>query len=559
MTREGQSRPMDLRRQLREVTALAEAALDAELWRLLTVRGLVHGLPELVRARGVNPGSVYRLHAASIPLRVALIEAGSPDRSLTYGALNDAACRFAQALQRVGVDRGDRVVLFMHNSLEFAIAAAACAKLRAGATPVSYRLTGAELRYILRDASPRALVYDAELAHAVRDADPAACGVRARFFVGTAQDGDAGGTGMAAALAEHAPIEPQTLRDEPELILYTSGTTGRPKGAVRTLKGSSLQQLLRLLQVIPMRHSDVHLVAGPLYHALSGGFATLNNGMGATVVMMKRFEPEAFLATVSRLRVTSATAVPTMLRDLAALPADVRARYDLRSLRLIVSSGSALEPALVREFAAAYGPSLLYNLYGATELGWVTVARPRELLDRPGTIGRPVPGCDVVLMGEGGRELGADEVGELFVRSDLLIRGYHQNEEATTKARMGQAFGVGDLARRDADGFLYIAGRKVDMVVSGGVNVYPAEIEVALGEHPDVVEAAIIGVQDERWGEALRAFVVPRAGVTLGAEALEAFLRERLAGYKIPRQWRFLAELPRNPTGKVLKRALPAD
>lgn len=549
---------MELRRYFDEGRALAKAALDAQLWRLLTARGLVHGLPELVRAGGVNPGSVYRLHAASIPDRVAIIEAGPPDRSLTYAALNDAACRFAQALQAGGVRRGDRVVLFMHNSLEFAIVAAACAKLRAGATPVSYRLTGAELGYILRDAAPRALVYDAECARAVKDADPQACGVRARFSVG-AGEALPGDVSFDAAVASHDAIEPKTLRDEPELILYTSGTTGRPKGAVRTLKGSSLQQLLRLLQVIPMRHTDVHLVAGPLYHALSGGFATINNGMGATVVAMKRFDPEAFLATVSRLRVTSATAVPTMLRELAELPVEVRARYDLRSLRIVVSSGSALGPALVRAFAAAYGPDLLYNLYGATELGWVTVARPRELLDHPGTIGRAVPGCEVVLVDDGRRELGADAVGELFVRSDLLIRGYHQNEEATDEARLGQAFGVGDLARRDAEGFFYIAGRKVDMVVSGGVNVYPAEIEVALGEHPDIVEAAIIGVRDERWGETLRAFVVLRSGVGLTGDLLETYLRERLAGYKIPRQWRFVDALPRNPTGKVLKRSLPVD
>jgi len=308
--------------------------------------------------------------------------------------------------------------------------------------------------------------------------------------------------------------------------------------------------------MVPLKHGDVHLVAGPLYHSLAGGFTLVNIGLGATLLVMPRFRPEEFLALVERWKVTTSAVVPTMVRELVELPEEVRRRHDLSSLRAVVVGGAALEYPLVKRFAEVYRPDVLYNLYGATEVGWVTIAGPRDLLDRPGTIGRVIPGCEVVLLDETRREVPPGEVGELFVKSDLLIEGYHRNAEATRSSRHGDHFTVGGLARRDADGFFFLVGRKLDLVISGGVNIYPAEVEQALLFHPGVRDAAVIGVPDERWGEALRAFVVAADGARLDAEEIAGFLRERLAGYKVPKQWRFVPDLPRNPTGKVLKREL---
>jgi fatty-acyl-CoA synthase len=531
----------------------ARAAWNADLWRMLNPLDMARGIPTLVRSRGLHPGAVFSLHAAARGDDVSLVDADGGGAARTYASLNTRACQLANAFARAGVGSGDRVLVVLPNCAEFVEVWAACAKLRAAAVPVSYRLTSPEIAYILSDASPKVIVYDQTLRAVVHGAITGAA--PALFEVGGA-DAPAPVIVYEFALATAPSNEPPAGTRDPELILYTSGTTGRPKGAVREMKGSAILQLMGLLRLMPLRAGDVHLIAGPLYHALPGGFATVNLGLGATLVLLRKFDPEAFLAAIARYRVTTATAVPTMLRALCDLPFEISARYDLTSLRVVIAGGAALEHSLVRDFAARYGSQLLYNLYGATELGWVTIAGPGELLDKPNTIGRAVPGIEILLRADDGRALGVGEVGELYVRSELLVRGYHGNDEATQKSRFGDAFSVGDLAMRDADGCYFLSGRKVDMVVSGGVNVYPAEIEAALSTHDDVLEAAVIGVPDPQWGEALRAFVVLRNGSTQDSDALVAFLRARLAGYKIPRQWRFMGALPRNPTGKIMKRAL---
>jgi fatty-acyl-CoA synthase len=535
-----------------DIAESARAIWRAELWRMPRVRGTAAALGALLGGK-LDPGTVFRLHALARGENLAVIDG---EQRLTYGELNRRACRLANTLVAQGIGRGQSVVLMLHNSAAYLEAQAACAKLRIAAVPVSWRLTSPELAYILEDARPAALFFDAELAPAVLGAGAREKGVRCLFSVGGPAPGC---TPFEEALASGTEEEPPTGGESPAIVIYTSGTTGRPKGAVRTFKGqSSLKELVRLLRMVPLRYADVHLVTCPLYHSLAAGFTTVNIGLANTIALLRKFEPETFLAAVARHRVTSTALVPTMLRALVDLPGEVRAKYDLSSLRVIVVSGAALEHALVRDFAAAYGPDLLYNLYGATELGWVTIAGPRELLSRPETIGRAVPGCEIRLLDEEKREVPAGEVGELFVKSDLLIDRYHGNPEATTAARHGDFFSVGDLARRDADGFYFMAGRRVDMVISGGMNVYPVEIEASLLQHPAVAEAAVIGVRDEVWGEALRAFVVPRSGATLDLEELQAFLRGRLAGYKVPKQYRVVDALPRNPTGKVLKKDLRA-
>ena len=343
--------------------------------------------------------------------------------------------------------------------------------------------------------------------------------------------------------------------DDAAVVVYTSGTTGKPKGAVRKFPKDTIQAAMRFINETPMRVDDVHLVTCPLYHSTAFGFLSLSHLLGATAVLMDEFKPEPFLELVERYSVTSTAMVPTMLHRVMELPEEVRNRYDTRSLRIVFAGGAPLPAPLAIDFMDTFG-DVVYEFYGATETGLVTLAKPEDLRAAPGTIGKAIPGNDIRLLDDGKRDVPTGEVGELYVKNKLLVAGYHKDEEATRSSMVDGYFSVGDLARRDREGRYFIEGRKRDMVISGGVNVYPAEVEGVLEQHPDIAEVAVVGVPDREWGERVRAFVVPRAGATLDEGALKVFARERLAGPKVPRDFVVIDALPRNPTGKVLKREL---
>jgi len=302
-------------------------------------------------------------------------------------------------------------------------------------------------------------------------------------------------------------------------------------------------------------HDDRHLVTGPLYHSAGPAFVAVLMWLGATVVLMEHFEPEAALAVIARERITCTLMVPTMLVRLGALPDEVRRRHDTSSLRWVMSAAAPLATENARRFMAQFGP-ILWNFYGATETGVVTLAGPADHLTRPGTVGRALRGNEVRLYGEDGREVPVGAIGELYARNSMLIAGYHKNAEATQRSQRDGFFSVGDLARVDADGFYYMEWGKKDMIISGGVNIYPREIEDHLLTHPAVLDVAVVGVPDPEWGETLRAYIVLRAGHSATAAAIADHCRGVLADFKRPRQVVFLDELPRNPTGKVLKREL---
>jgi fatty-acyl-CoA synthase len=277
--------------------------------------------------------------------------------------------------------------------------------------------------------------------------------------------------------------------------------------------------------------------------------------LGGTVVLLEHFDAEEVIAAIDREKITTSMMVPTMYRRLVELPEAIFSRYDTSSLRRFVSGAAQLPPPLQEAVARRFGP-VLCDFYGSTETGWNTLALPEDLAKKPGTIGRLIEGNEIKLLDEDGREVGANEVGQVYVRSDMQIEGYHRNEAATRSSMRGDFFSVGDLAYRDEDGYYFLAGRKTDMVISGGVNIYPKEVEDCLHAHPEVIDAAVIGVPHPEWGESLRAFVVTRPGSALDAAGLVAFAKERLSDFKCPREIHFVDELPRNPTGKVLKKDL---
>jgi fatty-acyl-CoA synthase len=296
-------------------------------------------------------------------------------------------------------------------------------------------------------------------------------------------------------------------------------------------------------------------VTCPLYHSAAPAFVAIMMSLGATVVLQNHFEPEAALAIIDKERVTSSLMVPTMLIRMSNLPKETLAKYDTSTLRWVMSAAAPLTTEAARRFMLQFGP-VLWNFYGATETGLVTLAGPHDHVSRPGTIGRRLRGNEIRLLDDSGRDVPVGEVGELYARNPTLISGYHGNEDATRASQRDGFFSVGDVGRVDADGFYYLESRKTDMVISGGVNIYPREIEDHLSTHPAILEAAVVGVPDPEWGETLRAFVVLRSGEQLTETDVINYCREHLADYKRPRKVTFLPEMPRNPTGKILKREL---
>jgi fatty-acyl-CoA synthase len=516
------------------------------------------GLVEVIRrlaAGDFHPAVVWPIYAADTPDKLVLVEG---ERSLTWRQANARINRLANALRSIGVEPGDRIAIMLRNSIEWFEAMAGCQKVGAFPVFVSYRYTSPEVRYLLENSGASLILFDVAHASVVRESTAGLGFARdRRVAVGPEQEGnDFVPYEIFLALGSEDEPPAEWRRGTSRTILYTSGTTGKPKGAVRDLLKASPTEMLGLLRRVPFRRSDRHLVAAPLYHATGSGFATIHLSLGATVYILEKFDPVGFLATVDRERITTSALVPTMLRAALERAAEERTKFDTASMRMIITTGSTLSEGVLAAAHEVFG-DVVYDLYGATEMGYVSVASPEDKHFCPGTIGRPIPGVDVVLLDDHRHPVPDGEVGELFARSSLTIDGYHGDDAATRASRYGDHFSVGDLAVRDSRGYLHLVGRKTDMVISGGTNVYPAEIEAVLGAHPAIREAAVIGVPDETWGEALVAFIVSRTSAKIpAAEELIAFCKKSLAGYKVPRRFERIDELPRNPTGKVLKQEL---
>ncbi|MBX3232705.1 MAG: AMP-binding protein [Labilithrix sp.] len=507
------------------------------------------GLAELVKVMASgsqNPSKIYRVHAANSPNKPALIWRG---RTSTFAELDRRIDRFAAGLAQRGFGRNQSVILMMKNRPEHLELGAAATRLGAASVAISWRSTASELVYLANHSGARGIALDEELLPVLEEARPhLSSDFLANVFV-------AGDTLDALLESDPRAAKEEAAGEDAAIVIYTSGTTGKPKGAVRKFPKDTMPAAMRFINETPMRIDDVHLVTCPLYHSTAFGFMTFAHVLGNTVVLMDEFKPEAFLSLVEQHEVTSTAMVPTMLHRILELPAETRARYDARSLRAVFTTGAALPGPLANDFMDAYG-DVVFNLYGSTETGMVTLAKPEDLRAAPGTIGKAVPGNDIRLLDDDKRDVAPGEVGELYVKNQVLVAGYHKDAKATSDSMVDGYFSVGDLARRDRDGRFFIEGRKRDMVISGGVNVYPAEVEGVLEQHPAVGEVAVVGVPDREWGERVRAFVVPKLGMTLDEPTLKTFARERLSGPKVPRDFVFLDALPRNPTGKVLKREL---
>ena len=506
-------------------------------------------------------GEIIGVHARLQPDAPA---ARDSCRALTWSQYEARANRLAHALLGLGLRPGDRVAIFAYNGLAWMELYAACAKGGLVAVPVNFRLAAPEVRYLLEDSGAAAVFVGADLVEAmgpVRDQ----AGLPAGRWVQVGGERLAPGyrdyEELLAAGAAHPPavvVRPE----DPWTIMYTSGTTGRPKGAIRSHRSYVLFYLLNAIE-FGFTCRDVGLAVMPMCHVNSVFYAFVFTYLGAPVCVYDRrsFDPEHLLRVLAEERITFTSLVPTHYTMMLGLPAAVRAARDLGHVaKLLVSSAPARRDTKLA-IMACFPSSRLFEAYGSTEAGLVTLLRPEQQLRKVGSIGREIVGTDRLrLLDEEGAEVAEGEVGELWARTPTAFDGYWNLPEATARALRGGWCSAGDLARRDADGFYTLVDRKSNMIITGGEKVYPSEVEQVLAGHPGVRDVAVIGLPDATWGEAVTAVVVARAGAAPEAAALAALARRELAGYKCPREIRFIAdeEMPRTATGKILHRVLRA-
>ncbi len=498
----------------------------------------------------VGASDILAGHAASRPDQPALIEG---DRVVTFAQLNSRANQAAAVMAGLGCGVGDRVAIMAYNSVPGFEISNGLRKSQGIVVPIGYRLRGGEVAYLLNDSGARVVCAGPEFVPVVEEARPQVKGRRAYVALGV--EPPAGWVGYEELMAAAPDREPEvgSAGSLGASMIYTSGTTGQPKGAYRP-QGVNLENVLQVISIFELSDRDLHLMCGPGYHSAVAFFAGLHQLLGATNVIQRKFDAEPALELIARHRVTTTFMAPTLLKRLVDLPEAVRARHDTSSLRALIL-GAAPCPQALKERAVAWLGEVLWEFYGATETGINTVLRPEDQLRKPGSCGTAVPGQEIRLTDEEGVEVPAGQPGEFWVRNGWLAE-YYNRPDATGRSQRDGFFSVGDVAYRDGDGYYYICDRKVDMIISGGVNIYPAEVEAALYAHPAVRDAAVIGVPDDEWGESVKAVVELRPGAKVSEQELIDFCAGRLASYKKPRSVDFVPELPRDLAGKMMKREL---
>jgi acyl-CoA synthetase (AMP-forming)/AMP-acid ligase II len=531
------------------------------------------GFGRLYLAWGPTPALGYMVGELTRPDETAVIdELGA----LTFKEMNRRTNALAHALADEGVGEGDRVAVMCRNHRGFIDATVALSKLGAHCLYLNTSFAAPQIADVVEREEATAIIYDQEFTNLVSGA---AEGRKTYLAWQDPEGGEGNGsrtTDAAASKASQAgerrpssrpvddSLEHLIRRGDPSdavppsehgrTVILTSGTTGTPKGASRQ-SPTSLDPAAALLSKIPLHAGEVTMIAAPLFHAWGFAHFVLAMGLGSTIVLRRKFDPEQTLAATAEHRATALVVVPVMLQRILELPEEVRDRYDVRALRVIAVSGSALPGPLATATMDALG-DVVYNLYGSTEVAWATIATPEDLRAAPGTAGRPPRGTIVKLHDDEGREVPQGDTGRIFVGNEMMFEGY---TGGGSKEVINGLMATGDVGHFDRGGRLHIDGRDDDMIVSGGENVFPAEVEDLLSGHKAVADVAVFGVDDEKFGQRLKAAVVKRTGQNVSEKDLKDHVKANLAGYKVPREIVFVDELPRTATGKILKRDLAKD
>jgi acyl-CoA synthetase (AMP-forming)/AMP-acid ligase II len=495
---------------------------------------------------GLGPATIVAAAAARHPDQVALVDERG---ALTYEQLDRRAAAVAVGLSReLGVGPDGSLAVMCRNHRGFVEALLAGSRCGADLLLLNTEFSGPQLGEVVEREQPGAVVHDEEYHESFEEA-----GLGDRRFVAW-HDGDPGTDRTLEALTEEDPGGAPSSRRQGKLVLLTSGTTGTPKGAPRK---PSLRAVIgpatALLSEVPVRAREPMLIGPPFFHGFGFAYLVLALSLGSTVVMRRRFDPEAALAAIEQRRATAFVGVPAMHQRILQLPEEVRRRHDTASLRALISAAAPLSSALAEGLLQEFG-DVLYNLYGSTETGFGAIAGPADLSAAPDTVGRPPPGTTLKILDDDGSPLGPGDTGHVFVGGGLVFEGY---SGGGSKDTVDGLMNTGDLGHLDDEGRLFIDGREDDMIVSGGENVFPAEVEDVLARHDGVEDVAVIGVEDDDFGQRLRAYVVAGDGAELSEDQLKEDVKANLARYKVPRDVVFVDEVPRNPTGKQLKSELP--
>lgn len=507
------------------------------------------------------------LHLGEVAIRNARLfpnKMGARDlqRSLSFREWNERSCRLANALLGLGLAKGDRVAILAYNRIEWLEIYVALAKAGLVPVPINFRLVGREIRYIVDDAGAEALIVQDELLGQVEAIRSDLALAPDRYVHVGGSRTPPGYRSYESLIGNGSPHEPSAAVRGEDIwsLMYTSGTTGKPKGAIRNHDGNALLALITALDH-GFTRDDTGLLVMPLCHSNSLWYATVLAYCGATTVVYDRqhFDPEHLLQTLSEERLTFTSLVPAHYIMLLGLPDAIRGRYRADSVtKLLISSAPARKETKLAVMEHFRNSRLLEG-YGSTEAGWVTVLRPDEQLSRLGSIGRELTGsAPIKLLDDNGQEVAEGEVGEIYSRTPYTFEGYWQLPEKTAAAFRGPYCSVGDMARRDEEGYYYLADRKSNMIISGGENIYPSEVENLLGSHPAVKDVAVIGIPDHKWGEAVHAVIVLHDERSLAEVELLNWCRNKIAGYKRPRSIAFIRddEMPRTATGKIQHRLL---
>ena len=497
------------------------------------------------------------------PNKLAMVD-DRPDgtlRAFTFSQLNERSNQLANVLLDMGVVPGQSTVVWCgQNSIGLAFMINAARKLGITAVPLNYRLSDEEATYVTDHCDASVVYVDAEFApmfERIRGDLP-----KIEHYLVFDGEVPTAMTDIDARMDAASTGEPKVAEaiEAGSTMIYTSGTTGKPKGALRRGTAGAAQSAAMMAHIgyVP---DDVYIPTGPLYHSGPGGFMGIAQALGQTVVLQRKFHPEDWLRLVEKYQVTSTFAAPTPIRMICNLPDEVKARYDVSSVKRMIANAAPWSFALKQMYLAYFPGDSLFEVYGSTELGVNCILRPEDQLRKPGSCGQPAPMVEIKLFDDEGNEVngvGPEHTGELFVKSPSVFADYYKQHDKFMADNKHGYQTVGDIAYRDDEGYIYICDRKKDMIISGGMNIYPAEIEAALEHHADVLEVAVFGTPSEEWGETVHAVVVVREGGSLTADEVMAFAREHLASYKVPRGVTFMDELPKTGSGKILKRELRA-
>lgn len=499
----------------------------------------------------MNVGDILRFAHRNFPDKECLV---CDTERFTYSRLNERVNRLANSLLAMGLKKGDNVAVILRNCNQYIEIYFALAKIGAVAVPLNFMLKGKGLELLIRNSHARALFLEEQTRVQVESVRSGLSGITDECFICIDSADEDGYTSYETLISQGAPEEPGIEVDEDDdvIILYSSGTTGLPKGIVLTHKTRLTYYQWCGLEY-GMLFDGVHLVTTPLYHNVACFLSQTQFYTGGKVVIMRKFDAAECAELIERESVTSSFMVPTQLNQLLGL--DDAASTDFSTVRTLITGAAPLSTRTKEEIIEMFHCEL-HEMYGLTETGPITNMKPKDALRKVRCVGQPFFHMEMRVVDEQSNEIPIGEVGEIIGRGPLLLRTYFGNEEVYLRSMKDGWFYSGDLGRIDDEGFLYLVDRKKDMICSGGVNIYPMDIEEVLHSHPKIHEAAVIGIPDERWGESVMAVIALRPGQSMTSEEVIGYCKENMANYQSPKSVEFIEALPRNPSGKVLKREL---